>query len=199
MQNAIISIIYHSINGHTEKAAELLGSFLQSPHVMLHLIRTEDVAGRWADLHASDTIIFGSPTYFGNVSAAFKAFMESTGSFWYRQTWKNKFAGAFTVSSTVCGDKANTLQSIAIFAAQHAMHWINLGVLPRFCNDQQTDGQNRLASYQGLMIQSDNSNARVEPFQSGDVLTIELFANRILDVTLGSKNIPIGNFETIRS
>src|SRR6476620_7813670 len=179
MQKAIISILYHSSHGHTEQAARILGAALESAHTVVHLIPVSEAKQNWSTLHASDTIVFGCPTYFGNVSAGFKEFMETTGSFWYKQLWKNKWAAGFTVSSTIGGDKLNTLQSLALFAAQHSMHWISLGVLPRYINDEQTDGQNRLASYMGLMIQSDNSQQRVDAIHPGDLLTIELFAQRL--------------------
>ncbi|MCF6132783.1 flavodoxin family protein [Flavobacterium sp. WG47] len=135
-------------------------------------------------LHNSDTIVFGSPTYFGNVSAEFKKFMETTGGFWFSQKWKDKLAAGFTNSSTTGGDKLATLSSLSLFAAQHSMIWISQGVMPRFLCDQQTDGQNRLGSYLGLMVQSDNNLQEVNPMQSGDLLTTELFAKRIVDITL---------------
>jgi multimeric flavodoxin WrbA len=109
--------------------------------------------------------------------------MEATGCFWYRQLWKDKLAAAFTISSSAGGDKLNTLSSIFLFAAQHSMHWISLGVLPRYLNDEQTDGQNRQASYIGLMAQCDNSHTTVSPLHPGDQLTAELFAHRLLAVT----------------
>lgn len=197
MQKAGISIIYHSNNGHTAQAAQLFAAFMQSNNTVIHLIHVNDVSDNWQSLHCSDTIVFGCPTLFGNVSAKFKEFMEVTGKFWYKQLWRNKLAAAFTVSSTVCGDKLNTLQSIAMFAAQHSMHWVNLGILPRFLNDEQTDGQNRLSSYLGLMIQSDNSQEYIAPFNPGDLLTLELFAKRIMEVTMNFKNLKINNYDTI--
>jgi NAD(P)H dehydrogenase (quinone) len=199
MQKAIISIFYHSNHGHTEQAAKLFAAFMQSDDIHVHVIHVSEVSDGWQLLHDSDTIVFGCPTLLGNVSAKFKEFMEETGAFWYKQLWKNKLAAAFTVSSTVCGDKSNTLQSIATFAAQHSMHWINLGILPRFLNDEQTDGQNRLSSYQGLMMQSNNSQKYVAPFHPGDLLTLELFAKRIMDVTMDLKNFKINNYDTIRN
>ena len=180
------SIVFHSNSGHTRQAAQLLESAISSKEVHVNLVPVENVHAHWEVLHGSDTLIFGCPTLLGNVSARFKDFMEETGAFWYRQLWRNKWAAAFTVSSTVCGDKSNVLQSMALFAAQHGMHWINLGIVPRFINDQQTDGQNRLASYQGLMIQSDNSQKQVDPFHPGDILTLEMFGHRIAEVTLAS-------------
>jgi NAD(P)H dehydrogenase (quinone) len=199
MQNAIFSIVYHSNHGHTEQVAKLLAASMRSDDSKVHLIHVSEVSENWQLLHDSDTIVFGCPTLFGNVSAKFKEFMEETGAFWYKQLWKNKLAAAFTVSSTVCGDKLNTLQSIAAFAAQHSMHWINLGILPRFLNNEQTDGQNRLASYFGLMMQSDNSKEYVAPFNPGDLLTLELFDRRIIEVTMNFKNLKINNYDTFRN
>ncbi|RYU91920.1 flavodoxin family protein [Mucilaginibacter terrigena] len=187
MQKIKIAIVFHSGYGHTRKAAELIAERFRAADAEVHLVDSDAADKAWGTLHTCDTIIFGCPTYFGTVSAGFKTFMERTGGFWYRQLWKDKFAAAFTVSSTLGGDKQNTLQTIAVFAAQHSMHWINLGVLPRFCADEQTDGQNRLASYQGLMIQSDNTQTEVREFHPGDLLTLELFADRILQVNF--KNI----------
>jgi multimeric flavodoxin WrbA len=199
MQTAIISIIYHSRLGHTKQAAELLASFLHTRQVIVHIINVDDVKERWQELLDSDTLVFGCPTSFGSVSAGFKAFMEATETFLYKQLWRNKLAAAFTVSASAGGDKFLTLQSLAAFAAQHSMLWISLGVLPRYCSHRQTDGQNRFASYLGLMIQSDNRDEKVEPFHSGDIVSTELFANRILGVTLSIKNIKTDNHETIRN
>lgn len=194
MQQVIISVVYHSERGHTKQIAEILAENLQAPFSRVHLINVEEVKDQFDLLHQSDTIVFGSPTYFGNVSAGFKQFMELTGGFWYNQVWKDKLAAAFTVSSTRSGDKLNTLIAVSLFAAQHGMQWISQGILPRYCNDEQTEGQNRLGSYLGLMIQSDNGREVAAP-HPGDILTTELFAKRILDVTLQFKNIKIYNYE----
>jgi multimeric flavodoxin WrbA len=197
MQKVIFAIVYQSSYGHTAQAANLLQAALTTPHSEVNLINVTDAVKDWEQLHSADCIIFGCPTRFGNVSAAFKSFMEDSGKFWYQQLWKNKLAAGFTLSSSLCGDKLNTLQSLMIFAAQHSMHWVNLGVLPRFCNDVQTDGQNRLASYIGLTLQSDNSQTNVHAFHSGDLLTLELFAKRLLDVSFQFKNIKINHYDTL--
>lgn len=195
MQKAIIAVVYHSSKGHTEQLARVLAEHIATDYTEVHLLPVEEAQDNFELLHNADTIVFGSPTYFGNVSAAFKQFMESSGKFWYKQLWKNKLAAAFTISSSTNGDKNNTLQSLMLFAAQHAMNWISLGILPRYLNDQQTDGQNRLASYIGLMAQSDNSQTIVSPLHHGDRLTAELFALRIVEVTLSYKNTEVRNYE----
>lgn len=194
MQKIIISVVYHSSKGHTRQLAAVLAEQMTTDYTQVHLLSVEEAVTNFELLHNSDTIVFGSPTYFGNVSAAFKQFMESSGKFWYKQLWKNKLAAGFTVSSTANGDKNNTLQSLLLFAAQHSMNWISLGILPRFLNDEQTDGQNRLGSYIRLMAQSDNSQTVVSPLHPGDQLTAELFALRIVEVTLKYKNMQIGNY-----
>ena len=122
MQQVIISIVYHSGQGHTKQIAEILAENLQTEFSVVHLISVDEVKNKFQLLHDSDTIVFGCPTYFGNISAGFKQFMELTGGFWYNQVWKDKLAAAFTVSSTRNGDKLNTLISLALFAAQHSMH-----------------------------------------------------------------------------
>ena len=66
----------------------------------------------------------------GTVSAEFKAFMDKTSEFWAHQLWKDKLGAAFTNSGSQSGDKLNTLVSLLVFAAQHGMNWINLGLLP---------------------------------------------------------------------
>lgn len=179
----IISIIYHSNNGHTRKVATLLAQAVSASGASVRLLAAEEAAANFELLHESDTIVFGSPTYFGTVSAGFKTFMEATGKFWYKQPWRNKLAAGFTCSSTVNGDKLNTLSTLFHFAAQHSMQWVPLGVLPRFNCDWQTEGQNRLASYTGLMVQTDNSSTEIQPFSDGDLLTIELFGRRLYEVT----------------
>jgi multimeric flavodoxin WrbA len=178
--------------------AEILAQNLTTELTEVNLVHVGEAANKMELLHQSDTIIFGCPTYFGNVSADFKQFMEGTGKFWYKQRWKDKLATGFTISSTTNGDKLNTLVSLSLFAAQHSMLWISQGILPRFCNDEQTDGQNRLASYLGLMVQCTNGND-VQPLHLGDLLTIELFAQRIVDITLKYKNLKIYNYDTCRN
>ena len=188
MKTINISVVYFSKYGHTEQLASLLAKHLQTGNTAVHLLPVESVTNHFDLLHHSDLIVFGCPTYFGNIPAAFLSFMEATSSFWYKQSWKNKLAAAFTVSGTASGDKLNTLNSIFLFAAQHSMHWISLGVLPRFINDEQTDGQNRLGSYIGMMAQSDNSRTRPLHLHPGDELTAELFAMRLLEVTTQFKS-----------
>jgi multimeric flavodoxin WrbA len=180
-----VLIIYHSGYGHTKQVAEHIckGVFTQ-----LKAVRAISVLEAMDDfdlLHRADTLVFGTPTYMGTVSADFKKFMEATGRFWYAQKWKNKLAAGFTNSSTVNGDKLNTLQQLALFAAQHSMLWIPTGILPVFENDRQLDAPNGMAGYLGLMTLSDNSTKTV--CVPRGLETAELFGRQIAQITLQLK------------
>ncbi|UKJ08320.1 flavodoxin family protein [Solitalea lacus] len=176
-----VIIVYHSGYGHTKIVAEYIqkGGLSILPDV--ELLSTIEAQNNFDLLHKADTLVFGSPTYMGTVSAEFKKFMEATSKFWYAQQWKNKFAAGFTNSSTLNGDKLNTLQQLSIFAAQHSMLWISAGILPRFENDIQLDEPNGLASYLGLMTLSDNAIKEVN--QPKGLVTAELFGKRIAEIT----------------
>ncbi len=180
----VISIVYHSAKQCTKRVAELLAAAIPAGDIQVCLLSTEEAIAGIERLHSSNTIVFGCMASFGTVSAGFKKFMEATAGFWYQQTWKDKLAAGFTCSSTVSGDKLNALDTLFHFAAQHSMQWISLGILPRFCGGWQTDGQNRLASYIGLMVQAEEGLAENHELPDGDLLTIELFGRRLRDVTM---------------
>ncbi|KOY87473.1 hypothetical protein AD998_16205 [bacterium 336/3] len=181
-----IVIVYHSGYGHTKIVAEyvLKGVLIETPQAIL--LTTSEAQSNIDLLHQADTIVFGSPTYMGSVSAEFKKFMEFTGKFWYKQPWKNKLAAGFTNSSTLNGDKLNTLQQICLFAAQHSMLWVSMGILPKFENDRQLEEPNGLGSYLGLMTLSNNSTQEI--IAPKGLETAELFGKRIAQITHKLKN-----------
>lgn len=176
-----IVIVYHSGYGHTRIVAERIARGIGQESGTVTLLPAKDAAGRLDLLLEADTIVFGSPTYFANVSAEFKAFMEATGSVYSHQRWKNKLAAGFTNSSSTNGDKLHTLISLSLFAAQQGMVWIPLGILPRFENGIQLPSPNGMASYLGLMTMSDNVHGQVN--EPADLETAELFGRRIAQVT----------------
>jgi len=152
-----IVIAYHSGNHHTEAVALEVAKGAESTGASVIVHNIENPVERlWSDLSAADCIIFGSPTYMGDVSAAFKTFAEQTSKPWFTQDWKNKLAAGFTNSGTPAGDKLGTLQSLSILAAQHGMLWVNCGVMPSVYTG---DGKNlnRFGHYLGLATMSDNA------------------------------------------
>ena len=62
------------------------------------------------------------------MSAGFQAFAEQTGRRCLNGAWRDKVSAGFTNSGAKAGDKMHTLTSLAVFAAQHHMHWVNLGL-----------------------------------------------------------------------
>src|ERR1700755_3436223 len=122
-----MAIVFHSAyRGSPRALAEAIARGARRVEgTSTSLIPVDDVEDHWEDLHRADAIVLGSPTYVGSVSAAFKSFIERlAGDVWLERMWLNKVAGGFTVSSGPSGDKLNTLQDLAIFAAQLGMIWV---------------------------------------------------------------------------
>ena len=141
----------------------------------------------WAALDGADAIIFGCPTYMGlgSGSARMKAFMEqSLRPQFLERRWQDKLAAGFTNSAGMSGDKLCTLQQLAGFAAQHGMIWIPLGQLPGWQSSNGTAADlNRLASFLGLMAQSNSDQGPDQAPPESDRRTGELFGRRIALIT----------------
>ncbi|BCL83903.1 FMN reductase [Ktedonobacteria bacterium brp13] len=130
----LVTIVYHSLSGHTTKIAEAVenGAASVTGIDVRRLAITGDdiVKGRWdnseimAQLDESSAIIFGSPTSMGDVSGQMKCFLDATSAHFYARTWANKLAAGFTCSFYPSGDKLHTLHTFVTFAMQHGMLWI---------------------------------------------------------------------------
>jgi multimeric flavodoxin WrbA len=154
-----VFIVFHSGYGHTKVVAERVKAGAEAvPDTKVTLIPVEEVDAHWAGLEGADAIVFGSPTYMGNVSGHFKMFMDASSKPWFEQKWKDKLAAGFTISGSPSGDKLNTLQSLMIFAMQHGMIWVGNAEMPN-----QEEGINRLGSFTGLMAQAGQVPPEVEP------------------------------------
>jgi len=182
-----ISIIYFSGSGHNAKLAEAVhqgAASVTGVKTNLIAIHGKDILeGRYkndevfAQLDASDAILFGSPTYMGGPAAQFKAFADATGGRWFSSAWKDKVAAGFTVSMSPSGDKLNTLHYFFTLAMQHGMVWIGQPELPL-----QPNGVNRLGSNSGVMAQAGQESPDVAPSE-GDKLTGELLGKRVAEFT----------------
>ena len=178
-----VSIIYFSGSGHTTKLAEAVtkgAASVAGVQANLIAISGDDIAkGRYkndavfAQLDASDAIIFGSPTYMGGPAAQFKAFADATGERWFRSAWRDKLASGFTVSNSPSGDKFSTLQYFHTLAMQHGMIWVGLGEMP-----MQPNGVNRLGNFSGAAAQAGYESPEVAP-SAEDKLTGELLGKRV--------------------
>jgi NAD(P)H dehydrogenase (quinone) len=155
-----VCVVYHSGYGHTQKQAEAVAEGIASESGaecrLLPVAELEsEEAPAWAELDACDAMIFGSPTYMGSASAAFKQFMEASSKRWMEQRWADKLAAGFTNSGSQNGDKQNTLLQFVTFAAQHGMLWVNLGQMPgNNSSGGSVDDMNRLGASLGAMAQS---------------------------------------------
>ncbi len=76
----------------------------------------------------SDLIIFGSPTYFGNVSAEMKRFMDESSIYFHDGKLSGKFFGCFTSCSQIEGGGELCLQAMVHYAQRMGMIHIPLGM-----------------------------------------------------------------------
>jgi NAD(P)H dehydrogenase (quinone) len=182
-----IAIAYHSGYGHTAKQAEAVARGVEAVNgakaVLLPVSELNDAL--WAELNSADAIIFGSPTYMGSASAKFKEFMEASSKVWFTLGWKDKLAAGFTNSASQSGDKLNVLVQMAIFAAQHGMVWIGLGLLPGNNSSKgSVEDINRLGSVLGAMAQSNaDASAEIAP-PAADLRTAEALGQRVAEAAL---------------
>ncbi len=180
---SVIAIVYHSGYGHTAKQAEgVARGALSVAGATAALVKVEDIDRHWADLEKADAIVFGSPTYMGSASAPFKAFMDASSKVWFSQGWKDKLAAGFTNSSSQSGDKLATLQQFAVFAAQHGMIWIGLGLMPgNNSSAGRIDDLNRLGSFLGAMAQSNADQGPEHGPTPADLKTAEHLGRRVAE------------------
>ena len=179
-----IAVAYHSGYGHTAAVARAVARGATEAGAAADLLNVEVLDDdAWRTLDAADAIIFGTPTYMGGPSAPFKAFADATSGIWADGRWRDKPAAGFTNSGSMSGDKLATLTWLAIFAAQHGMQWISLGLPPGWNSGAGSPANmNRLGSYLGLMTQSDvDADAQVAPTAS-DLATAEHLGRRVTEL-----------------
>lgn len=180
-----VAIVHHSGYGHTARQAAAVAEGVAQVDGAVALLMTADEAtGRWDDLLAADAIVFGAPTYMGNVSAAFKTFQEATSHAVMAKgfLWQDKIAAGFTNSGARSGDKLATLMQLALFAAQHGMHWVNLGLPPANNSSTGSDRDlNRLGFWLGAAAQSNtDEGAEIAPPEA-DLATARHLGRRVAD------------------
>ncbi|MEG2359782.1 flavodoxin family protein [Acinetobacter sp.] len=160
-----IAIVYHSPYGHTAKVASFIAQGAQQAGVQVHSMNIEQID--WDILDQSDAIVFGCPTYMGNLTSGLKLFMEQSSKRWLARAWQGKVAAGFTNGGGLSGDKLAVLQQINLFAMQHGMLWAGLPMMPTGRSGQDL---NRMSSFLGLMTQSDNAPVEITP-PEGDLNT----------------------------
>ncbi|URK88288.1 flavodoxin family protein [Rhizobium sp. RCAM05350] len=188
MSKVRVAIVYHSGYGHTARQAAAVKTGIEQVSGAESLLLTvEEASARWSDLAAAEAIIFGAPTYVAGASAAFKAFQEASSNAVMGKGygWKDKIAAGFTNSGTSSGDKLATLMQIALFAAQHGMHWINLDLPPaNHSSKGSANDLNRLGFWLGAGAQSNvDEGPELAPPES-DLATARHLGQRVAEATL---------------
>jgi NAD(P)H dehydrogenase (quinone) len=107
-----VLVVYYSVTGNTEKMAQAVAAGAQKISSVIVLVKTPDKVTE-DDLKKADAIILGSPTYYGNMSAQMKAFIDD----WflkYQVSLVNKVGGAFSTGGDESGGKEHVLYSFVI-------------------------------------------------------------------------------------
>ncbi|WP_331765836.1 flavodoxin family protein [Embleya sp. NBC_00896] len=178
-----VAIAYFSGYGHTARFAEAVRDGAASVSgTEVHLVAVDTVTDeQWQLLDAADAIVFGSPTYLGDVAAKFKLFMEQSSGRWKNQMWADKLAAGFVNSGAKSGDKLHALQTLSLYAAQHSMLWVSLGLLPGWNSSQASEFDlNRLGVWLGAAAQS-NGDEGPEAAHPADLATAEHLGRRIAE------------------
>ena len=95
---------------------------------------------RQIDLAECAGLILGSPTRFGNMSAALKYFLDSTGGAWVAGHLEGKPAGVFTSTSSLHGGQETTLMSMALPLIHHGMLFVGVPYSESALNDTRSGG-----------------------------------------------------------
>lgn len=140
----VILILYYSRNGSTAALAAQVARGVNAVHGASARVRT--VPGVSADTQATQAeipddgppfatvddlrecggLILGSPTRFGNMSAALKYFLDGTSSAWLSGHLEGKPAGVFTSTSSLHGGQETTLMSMALPLLHHGMFLVGI-------------------------------------------------------------------------
>lgn len=182
-----VAIVYHSGYGHTQKQAEAVAEGVaRVAGANALLIPVAEAEARVAELNAADAIVFGSPTYMGSVSGPFKTWMDGTSKVWGQ--WNGKLAAGFTNSASQSGDKLSTLMQISVFAAQHGMIWVSLGLMPGNNNSKgSVNDLNRLGSFLGAMAQSNADQGPEHGPIASDLETAKHLGQRVAETAKAYK------------
>ena len=160
-----VAIVYHSGYGHTAVLADSIAQGVRDAGETPVLLKIDSAAQDFdailAGVAPAQAVIFGAPTYMGDVSAPFKAFADASSKAFFNGAWKDKLAAGFTNSHSFSGDKAHALNSLSILAAERGPETLN-----------------RVGSFVGLAGQSDNAAPELSP-PSGDRETARLLGVRV--------------------
>jgi len=173
-------VVYHSGYGHTQRVAQVVA---EGAGALLVAIDAEGNVSEadWSALDAAKAIIFGSPTYMGNLSWQFKKFADASSKRWFTRAWQDKFFGGFSVSASLNGDKGMTLAYMQTLASQHGGLWVSLGLAPANASASTRNDINNLGGSVGLLVQAP-SDAGADKIPQGDLDTARSYGARVAKI-----------------
>ena len=129
---AKVLVVYHSASGHIAQLAQSVAvgaRAVKGTHVDVRRIPESNGAvdgddtpyAAPNDLIDYDAVIFGTPSHFGNMSAAMRTFMDQTSGLWMRRALVGKLAGVFVGTSSQHGGHETTVQSFHTTLLHHGM------------------------------------------------------------------------------
>ncbi|MFF2553685.1 flavodoxin family protein [Nocardia sp. NPDC058058] len=175
-----VVVAYHSGWGHTEVLAAAVADGARTTGARTRVVPVDRITeSDWSALDEADAIVFGSPTYLGDVSAGFRTFAEATSRRCSEGRWRDKVAAGFTNSGAMSGDKLHSLVSLSIFAAQHHMHWVNLGLTAGWNSSTASrEDSNRLGFWLGAGAQT-NVDLPPNAMSESDIRTCAVLGERV--------------------
>jgi NAD(P)H dehydrogenase (quinone) len=137
---AEVLVLYYSRNGHVREMAEQVARGVLAVPGARPRMRTvppwgaapdavPDAGAPFAskdDLRECAALAVGSPTRFGNMAAAMKAFWDSTSDLWLSGALIDKPAGVFTASASLHGGQESTLLTMMLPLLHHGMLIVGL-------------------------------------------------------------------------
>ncbi len=139
-----VLVLYYSRYGATEAMAREVSRGVDSVSGCAARLRTVPAVSAASEASASPVpedgppyvttddlaeccgLVMGSPTRFGNMAAALKYFLDSTGGSWAKGSLIGKPAGVFTSTSSLHGGNESTLLTMALPLLHHGMLYVGL-------------------------------------------------------------------------
>jgi|TARA_B110000879_G_scaffold29964_1_gene40876 NAD(P)H dehydrogenase (quinone) len=175
-----VLVLFYSRSGATAKMAQLIGRGVEQVTGIEARIRTvPDVSANTQateptipdsgaifcnedDLRNCSGLILGSPTRFGNMAAAMKSYIDSTGALWASGALIDKPCAVFTSTSSLHGGQESTLLSMALPLLHHGMVFCGLPYSEAALNTTSTGGTPYGASH----LAGTDSNQKISSEES---------------------------------
>ncbi len=169
-----VLVLFDSLNGMTEALAREVCHGVDSVPGMASRLRTVPAVAstaemceaavpesgppyaELADLDECAGLVLGSPTHFGNMTAALKFFFDNTVTEWLSGTLSGKPAGVFTSTSSLHGGQETTLLTMAVPLLHHGMIYVGLPYTEKALSTTTTGGSPYGASHVSWSRESDS-------------------------------------------